>query len=242
MKTFIFLILLNLTLFASVASDVEYSYEQLNQEIDKISSKLSPEEKVSLYFLVLSTHDTIVTSNMLDQDRSDALKNVEQESLKYFATLQTNNDKLDKPEIQKLEELYTQMNKSAFELMQNTPSKSEDFSIVFILFAVAGLLLGLLLGYIFFKKSHAIKENNIHEDVFKELQEEHNHLLSELKSLERQKEFWHVEKENTNTELQKEKQILEIEVEALKTKTIELQASHEVLISEFQNTLKSLSA
>ena len=67
MKTLLLSLLLSLSVFASQIYDIENSYNTLNGEIDKISSDLSAEEKLLLYYLVLSTHEKITTALSLDE-------------------------------------------------------------------------------------------------------------------------------------------------------------------------------
>jgi len=73
MKIFITLLLLS---FSLLSSDLETYYKQLNAEIDKISLTLTPEEKVALYYLVVSTHDKIATSLSLDETKTNSLESI----------------------------------------------------------------------------------------------------------------------------------------------------------------------
>lgn len=241
MKTLIILLLLKLTLFASPALDFSLHYEELNAEIDKMAPKLAPHEKVSLYYLVLSTHDKIATATLLGEAALNDYDETNQQTLKVLAALQS-NEKLTKPEIQKLEALYNLMNKEGLHLIQEAQDNSENSIFVFALFSLASLVLGLILGFIFFRTPHARRDNIdiIDNSALLNLQEKYNNILDEVKSLERQKESWHVEVEDTNLHLKNEKNNLEREIQELKNKTTELQNSQEILISEFQERLQSL--
>ena len=87
MKAFIYLLLLNVTLLCASVSTVEDNYKQLNLEIDAISVNLTPEEKVSLYYLVLSTHEKIATALSLDKNKTSSLNTLQEETLKVFSRL-----------------------------------------------------------------------------------------------------------------------------------------------------------
>lgn len=247
MKTLLFILLLNLSLFASSMDGVEENYKQLNQEIDRISLKLTPEEKVSLYFLVLTTHEKIMSALAVDENKIESLEGIEQKTLKVFANLHEKNTKLDNEDIERLRELYSKMNKNALESIKNNSSKSalsplkkEDNKLLYFVVAIIALLIGALIGYLLFKSGSAKELNTIRDDALNDLQKEYDNLLDEVKSLESQKESWHLESENSNTKLKNEKAALEKEVESLKIKIEELKSSQETLMSEFQEELKSL--
>ena len=120
MKIILFMALFVLSIFAS---SIEQNYKQLNAEIDKISLDLTPEEKVTLYFLVLSTHEKITTSLSLDATKVTSLDSLKEETLKIFSQLHENNDKLKAEQIEKLRELYTKMSEDAKELINRLPKK-----------------------------------------------------------------------------------------------------------------------
>jgi methyl-accepting chemotaxis protein len=288
MKSIIFLILFSITAFASPLSDVQGNYEQLNKGIDAISSDLSAEEKVSLYLLVLATHDKITTAYAHNEKKIIGLTEIEQETLKVFSTIIEHNKKLHKVEIESLQSLYSQMNKSALELLKNDVNSSSDSTLLFIILGTVAIVLALgSIVYYFFLKtpnstliqythndetindeikyndifSDANEENTKHDDthhyneshyddnneeednknLLANLQKMHDNVLKEVKSLERQKESWHVEVENTNAELKNEKITLLQEVEELQVKISELKTSQEVLMDEFQGNLKGLN-
>ena len=123
MKIILFTILFTLSIFAS---SIEQSYAQLNAEIDKISLDLTPEEKVALYFLVLSTHEKITTSLSLDSTKVTSLDSLKEATLKVFSQLHENNNRLKTEQIEKLRELYTKMSEDAKELINRLPKKSKE--------------------------------------------------------------------------------------------------------------------
>jgi len=105
MKIFTFILIFTLNIFASNTS-IQNNYELLNQEIDKISLNLTTEEKVSLYYLVLSTHEHITTSLALKDIKLINLKNIERETLSIISGLHENNSKLAPHEIENLKALH----------------------------------------------------------------------------------------------------------------------------------------
>jgi methyl-accepting chemotaxis protein len=98
MKTLLLTLIFTLSIFAST---IELNYQELNKEIDKISLDLTPEEKVSLYFLVLSTHENITTALSLDKTRVSSLETLENRTLKTLSALHENNSNIDASRIKK---------------------------------------------------------------------------------------------------------------------------------------------
>jgi len=123
MKIILFITLFALSIFAST---IEQNYEQLNAEIDRISVDLTPEEKVELFFLVLSTHEKITTSLSLDPTRVTSLDTLKEQTLKVLAQLHENNNKLSAAQIEKLRELYVKMSTDAKELIKSLPKKPKE--------------------------------------------------------------------------------------------------------------------
>ncbi|MFA6137659.1 MAG: methyl-accepting chemotaxis protein [Sulfurimonas sp.] len=160
MKSLILIILLNVAILASSAFDVEQEYEQLNEGIEKISPLLSAEEKVSLYLLVLSTHDKITTAFALGEHSGDSLKGVEQETLKLFSSIKAHNEKIKKSDVENLEELYSQMSKYGLEFIKTNSNESNDPLPVFILLGVLALILGFGVSYFFFRNQNTTLTNS----------------------------------------------------------------------------------
>ena len=127
MKIILFALLFTLSIFAS---SIEENYAQLNAEIDKISLDLTPEEKVALYYLVLSTHEKITTSLSLDPTKVTSLDSLTEQTLKVLAQLHESNNKLSASQIEKLRELYIKMSSEAKELIKNLPKQPKK-SIVY---------------------------------------------------------------------------------------------------------------
>jgi len=174
MKTLVLLILLNVAILASSALDVEQSYEKLNQGIEKISSQLSVEEKVSLYMLVLSTHDKITTAYTLGERNDEVLKNLQWETLKVFSSIKEHNNRINKAQIESLEELFTQMNQDALSLMDSSTTPVETPLLLFIILGTTALAIGFGISYFFFRNPHnslqspEVQNRNIN-DIFANL-------------------------------------------------------------------------
>jgi len=105
--TLLFLSIFYTTLFAS--SSLEQSYKQLNSHLDSIAFTLTPEEKVTLYYLILSTHENINSALLLDEKRFEKLEQLKGKTLQTFTTLRENNDQLDQMTIDTLKKLYLTM-------------------------------------------------------------------------------------------------------------------------------------
>ena len=109
-----------LAFFSLLASDLEQDYAKLNSEIDKISMDLTAEEKVSLFYLVMSTHDKISTLVGSDGTKVNSLNALEKQTLKVFANLHESNNKLTVSQIEKLRKLYLSMSKEAKSFLKNS--------------------------------------------------------------------------------------------------------------------------
>jgi len=121
MKLLLALILLPVFL---LASDIETIYKELNSEVDKLSKQLKPEEKVSLYYLILTTHDKITASLSIDKSQTNILKSIESKTLQTIDELSQNQD-INKQELQKIKDLYLQMNQEATQLIQQEKRKKD---------------------------------------------------------------------------------------------------------------------
>jgi len=105
-------IIFALNLRASELSNIETNYTLLNNEIDKIAPNLTTEEKVSLYYLVLSTHEGITTALSLDQSRVTSLQKLQDKTLNVISSLYESHSKIDTQQIQRIKKLYSQMHKN----------------------------------------------------------------------------------------------------------------------------------
>ena len=98
MKTLLIILLLTSALFSDA---LQKNYETLNKTIDKLSSKLSVEDKVALYYLTLTTHDKILSQKSIDKTRDYTLK--------LISNLDKKNDNITLNEIENIHKLYTKM-------------------------------------------------------------------------------------------------------------------------------------
>jgi methyl-accepting chemotaxis protein len=124
MKTIFLTILLTMFLQANTdAIKIQNDYELLNHELDKITNKLSAEEKVKLYYLVISTHEKIATSLSLDKSQSKNLDALEIKTLNVLDSL----SHIDKNQINTIKKLYKAISKNGKKLIQI--SENEKFKI-----------------------------------------------------------------------------------------------------------------
>jgi len=193
MKIVIALLFIYCTLFAS---ELEKSYTKLNTQIDKISSQLTPEQKVALYYLVLATHDKITSALSTDEQRANALEDIQNKTLAIIATLKESG--IDNQNIEQLQSLYLKMNKEAKRLItQNkTPPKPKIIykdriqtkeKIVYkisytlsIIAAIIALIIGIFIGYFLFHKKSPQEER---AELFTEADHTNENLKNELNSV-----------------------------------------------------------
>jgi len=240
MKTLLLIFIITLNIFASSVSNIETNYTQLNNEIDKISPNLSAEEKVSLYFLVMSSHEKITTALALDKTKIKNIQELEAKTLKTFSNLHENNNKLSSKQIEKLRTLYKKMNKDGLDLIKAKPSLHKNQKIVYkdriitkdkliyqdkiiestswaytIIAAIISLLIGLIIGFIINKKSFTKTIQRENNNLLKDLEDERINLQNKITHLKEQQEPLHVEANS--------KGIFEKENKTLITSNIELQ-------------------
>ena len=214
MKTVIALLLIYFTLFAS---ELEKSYAKLNTQIDKISTHLSPEQKVALYYLILATHDKITSALSTDEQKANSLENIQNKTLRIIATLKKSG--INNQNIEQLQSLYLKMNEEAKRLIaqnKNTakPNVIYKDKIIYkdkvvykdkvinktsytlsILSAITALIVGLIIGYFLFYKKDS---NDNTAEVFTQLDRENEDLKHELNIL----------KHNYNTQINELKEEL----------------------------------
>ena len=243
MKIFILTICFTIAALASPSLKIQESYESLNSEIDKISSNLTPEEKVSLYFLVLGTYGKITAALSIDEARIHNLEELESEALKIFANLYEQNDNIDSQNIQKIKNLYINMNKEARELIKNkkrllqkneVPVIHEEKSVYkesYIYAAIASLfslLVGLAAGFLMFRVLHVKKRiSTIEKPLVNQYDEEKGELKNEVALLRAK---------NSSLDTQIKEKVIRVESEnkslidknkELKNEISQLQSLHE---------------
>ena len=124
-------------IFASLlANNPDTAFSRLNEKIDTLSSRLSTEERASLYYLVLAAHDSS------DDATKDALK---ERTLTVLESLRG----LSKEEISSLKESYMIMVRERKELP--VPMKKDSSSTWYLLLSAAlSLIIGIVIGALFF--------------------------------------------------------------------------------------------
>lgn len=254
--TKIFLFISILFLFShATPSD---SYERLNSQLDALGTKLSPEEKVKLYFLTLSTEEKILASLAHEDEQLQEIKRLEQETLKTITSLHESQTSLSADEIEKIKSLYTTLTAQGYEALQSKraqknaqpqivekiiyqekPAQAQEFT-SFIFIGLFMGLVGLMIGYFFFHKkksppqdSHAIDEAKEQLAAMKQERES-----AEAKQREQEK-IWHVKIEELqikNTALARandeNRRDLERKIESLNDENASLKAQLEALRKE----------
>ena len=252
MKTLILFLLISLHISAS---SLESNYTLLNTELDKASSSLSAEEKVRLYYLVLSTHEKITTSLSVDSTKINDLDALEQKTLAALSLLHEKNDKLSTIQIETIRKLYLDMKADGKELIRDKTLKLSETSIspllINTLLIVLSLLIGLGLGYLVFKKSKP--QDLITIDTLQrqeqELQRECENYKNEIKTLSAFKEDSDLKYTQQNKEsdiqnvlLSEKYEVLEKEINEYKTiqKTLEKELEVKIKIIEEKTQLLSV--
>jgi len=256
MKNILLLIFITCSLFGA---DIEQNYNKLNQIVDSISKDLTPEEKVSLYYLILTTHDKITSSLSIDESQTNKLANIQSETLKTIAALQGKN-KLDKKSIKKLKKLYLAMNKEAQKLIQKkaeqeTKTKkiiyrdkivykervvyknktvSQTNYLIISVFSAVALFVGILLGYFIFRKKEdaLVKEREgtpFAQEIKKQNQELQQQLILTQESVNKEK-----------AEIKNEKSELQFENSALNEKNKKLEQRLQITERAHQQNIKDI--
>jgi methyl-accepting chemotaxis protein len=263
MKTILTLIFLTLSIFAS---SIEDSYMQLNAEIDKLSTSLSPEEKVTLYYLVMSTHDKITSALSVDETQVNSLKNIKDQTLKTFSQLHKNNAKLSKEQVEKLKKLYVQMNEQAKELIEKEKKTHTQTKIIYkdkivykdklvyqepkiiketstlfsLLFALGGLVLGGVITFFVLKKQK--QEPNANDfPLVKELEVQNMQLSQELISLRTTQEEEKTTLVASTKELQRQSDALTHKNKNLEEELVSLENHYKEMLDELNEEIRKLS-
>ena len=218
MKTILLVIFFTLSLIASSTSKIEQDYKLLNNELDKISKNLSIEEKVSLYYLIFSTHEKITTALTHDESIISNLQELERNTLRTFAKIQKENKKINLSQIIKLKNLYIKMNSNGIDLIKED-IKNLSKNIVYkdkiiqnsnyiytIVASIIFFLLGIIIGFSLHKNHNSKKRSIQSLMIVKDLEDERINLLSEIDSM-------HINNENLHNEVQRLKNLYQDEDE-----------------------------
>ncbi len=259
MKILLSILIFNIIIFASSISSVQSNYTELNKEIDKISQDLSPEEKVSLYFLVLSTHEKITTALALDETKITNLQEMQEKTLKTFSSLHENNSNISSKQIEKLRTLYKKMNQDGLELIKNKVTNTnqkivyrdkiitkekvikETSYIYVVISSLITLLIGLFIGLIISKSSKTKEANNFSGSKLKDLEDENTKLTDQINDFERKDSSLHVELENKLHNVEKENKTLIEKSTILKEQITNLNSQHNTLIEDLNEQLQNIN-
>ncbi len=244
MKNILLSLLFITTLFAS---EIETDYKKLNTKVDAISSTLSAEEKVSLYYLILSTHDKITSALSLDETKVQTLDTLQTKTLSQLDAL---NTKIEHNKLQEIKELYKKINTDAKKLIAEQQSKEATViykdKIVYkdkiiqqnswtytITTGIIALLAGFILALFFRSKNptsnnkadttfiqHNEKENRVLKEQIAMLQEQNS---SKSKELELQTSELNSVTSSYRTKLSELQQTLDREKENLQEQVTVLQ-------------------
>lgn len=246
MKQILFILFFTFTLFGS---QIEQNYKELNEELDAISSQLSAEEKVSLYYLVLSTHDIISSALSLDETKIKKLDNLQS---KMFENLDQLNTKIEAKKIENIKTLYANISSDAKELISQQKTQNETVvykdKIIYqdkivkenswthtITAAIAAFILGFVATLLirtqnYINQTEEITIPQAHNNTNEQLENQVQNLQTQNFTLEDQL------KQQT-LELQKLKETYE---EKLATLNQELQREKEQLIEQLDSINKEL--
>lgn len=252
MKIIIFAFFIFINLFAG---DLETDYAKLNDKIDKISPRLTIENKVSLYYLILATHEKILSSDsemnipleklksttvtLLDSLKKKAVPDEEIESIKKLylgmkKDMPTPDMKQKKPVLLPEPEIRTVYVDKP--VIQKVVEKSSVSYISIVISAVIALIVGTFLGYLLFSKTKEVVVEKIVEsdDTFKD--EKIESLQNELSTLE--KELLNAKEQNDR--LQEQNSSIADENEQLQNEKREIETSYLVTIDELKEKLSNL--
>ena len=226
MKIFLLILFFYLTLFAS---DLDSTYNELNHEIDKISKKLTLEEKISLYYLTLSTHDEISTLLYKNKSSSEALQATKKKMLQILANLQQNKN-ISTNEVKKLRNLYANMNHIAKKIMEVTAEKSSQHTkiiykevdkkpyvkTILLAFTILFMFISSILAYLLYQS----KNTNVNTEnlpIMNELEKQNKQLSEQIIRLQTQKKEVLPQINTIEVKLSNKNKNLQDEIKSLKS-------------------------
>ncbi len=204
MKHFLFICIFLTHLSALQTIPLEHSYNELTKHIEKVSLKLTLKEKLSLYYLSLSTYEKILSS-LLQEKNSLETTTLEEETIKTFSKLHEQNSNITAKEIEDLRSLYLNMLQNAKELLdqqqaqQKSLERQQNTSFIYLLIPIILLVIGLIFMFFMFKnkiktiKAHTqahynellVKTQDEYDTIlhsYKNLQTQYQHLVQELQT------------------------------------------------------------
>jgi len=252
MKILLTIILLSVTL---LATNLQTTYSTLNTKIDKLSPKLSVEDKVALYYLVLATHDRVLAQQSTSK--------IETKTLKIIDSLHKNNPNLNIDTIKNFRKLYIEMSKTKFSI-KNAQTETvykdkimyqdkivykekvvKESSVLSLLFtAIIALIFGFIITYLMFKA----KQDEAHKksiNTINDLEGQNANLHTQLGNVSRDKETstktTTKELENTNTLLNTKNSDLETVVVELEQKLFSITTAQDILKVEYSTKTQALN-
>ena len=240
MKTLLTILLITVSL---LGASLETSYSNLNAKIDSVALKLSAEEKVSLYYLTLATHNKLLDSK--------PIKSLKEEAIKVLSNLHEKNNKLTVDEIESIRKLYLDMTQ------QKAKSKVKEKIVVEekivtqekivykdkivktnsyiynVISAFIALLVGLGLGYFLFRDSQS-SSKGAPKQLLKELEGQNKQLSKNLIVAQNDLQQLHQDQEKSSDELKYENSALKTKNDALNTQILELNKKLSATYSEYE--------
>ncbi len=241
MKTILIFMLFSFSLFAYSTSDIEQNYKRLNQKLDHISQELSAEDKVSLYYLVLSSHDKITTALSNKDLKIENIKELEEKALNVLSKLHEKSDRISSSDIAQIKELYMNMSSEGLKLIAQSAEKPKNTLFIPIIIALLSVLAGVFLGYFLFKsKKVEQKESIMDKDILKKLEEKNSAYSSEITLLKKELDSLTDVNEKTLSRLEEKNKSAVQESDSLRLEIGELQSSHENTINELKAQMDSI--
>jgi len=241
------LLIILLFSFSLIGSEIENSYTATNEQIDKIASSLTPEEKIQLYYFVLITHDKIDSSS---------IKSVKDATLKILSQLRINNKKIAQKDINKLEQLYITMtkqkkviptkiiykNKILYKdkiIYKNKVIKQSSTLIIFA--SIISLFIGFILSY-FLLKSRFKDTNKIDSSMTNEIEKQNRELQKQIVKLTTNIDSIQSKEQEANNYLDDEVVSLKLKNDELNKELENLRSSLGIKLKDLQNELKEVQA
>ncbi len=178
MKIILVIILLNFSLLSSVVP-FQTSFNNLNIEVDKLGTKLTTQERISLYYMILSIHKKISIA-VISDDKSIDIQNIDKAIHKIFISLKNKNSLYSKNEINRLTDSYNKMVEDGFSLIDDSLINQSNEKIIYqdkiiyenpqidyyrlvTIFTTLGIIIGAIIGYliVYFKYKKSRKKLNI---------------------------------------------------------------------------------
>jgi len=265
MKTILLILLIGLNMSAS---SLQEKYSQLNKELNIISEKLSAEEKVSLFYPILSARKNIQIATASDAKKIKMLENLKEEALKAFDKIQKNNKNIQAKNLKNLKNIYIDLNADALKSIKNTKQKTKTVYkdkiiyqdkviykdkiiyqdkivektsyLISIILSILSAVVGLASGYFIFRKKETEPENNILDKKVQDLQDKNNSLLAEIESLKSQNNSIQTKLQDSDAQLKEKESLLDATNKKLNQEIQNLQIAHDNTRDELQNQITIL--